>query len=183
MDAPKTDIADSPVYKAYTSSINVEKEIKASYVSHFNNRVILSDQAKDTLHERFLLVLEENPQYIDAILYLGKYQATTHLPANCTHKPETCDNCRDGDTDFYMDDKSTCVLTSLWKETHEFMGDEENSDEDRNGDNDGENQSEASNEEDKSDDYKEIQKDIPVEQAVHIVTTVPDNSSDDDSDE
>jgi hypothetical protein len=126
-----------PTEELPNSPPDVEKEIKASYVSHFSNRVILSDQAKDLLHERFLLVLEQNPEYIDSLLYFGKYNATTHLPANCTHKPETCDNCRDNDTDFYMDEESSHVLVDLWKSTYEFMGeDEEDSDKNDSGEDD-----------------------------------------------
>jgi len=59
---------------------NVEKEIKASYVSHFNNRMVLSDQAKDALHERFLLVLEENPNTLMLFCISGNIrQQLTYL--------------------------------------------------------------------------------------------------------
>lgn len=193
MDVPKTTIEDNATvgdnsnlvslneaYKAYVSPTTVEKELKASYASHFKNRVILSNRAEDALHERFLEILSENPEYINSLLYLGKYKATTHWKVNCPNAPEDCDNCRDDDTDFYMEETTRDVLGDLWKQTFEFMGDEDNSEEDKSEDKDN-----NGDEEDSVD--KKTQRDSLVEKILQpqlqSSIIIEGSSDDDDSDE
>jgi len=137
-------------YKAYVSPTTVEKELKTAKEAPFRTKVKLSGMAKDRVHEQFLEVLEQNPEYIDSILELGKFQAVSHWCSECPnpdHGFNQCDNCHSGDTDCEMKAEATEVLAKLWKETFEFMGDDDEADEDEDEDSNDEDNEKLDNEE------------------------------------
>ncbi len=116
------------VIQAPMKVLDTEREIRALHKSSFRTGVKASPVAKEILHERFIEILQEKPEYIDTLLECGKYIAVSHWCEDCKHRKAglgDCDNCHSGDTDCEMKGDMSDLLGKLWNETCTFMGDDE----------------------------------------------------------